>query len=931
MKRKLLSVLVLLLTAVSGAWADGTWPKEGENGSEKKPYTISSAADWNEFCASFSTKDYVGEYVTLTCNIPTADEVNAGTKVTQMAAETYQGNYFKGTFDGGNYTITVDLGSSWEKYTCGLFRYLDGATIKNLKVDGTVCAYGWKWRGGFAGATYGNCTFENCTSKVTINAGTYMNNHSSGGFVGCAQGNVTFTNCVFQGQLSGAYATHWGGFVGQKDNDDNTVTLNKCLFAPQNVNVSATSSATFVRTSDADGVSIGLDGAYCTQFLGTQQGTLASTTEPTTGEGIYKSATVNNQACYVVATVSGIEDEYIADGGSHTLTPVLTCMGTTLTENTDYTIATGSDLTYSNTGDYSVTFNAAGSYTGSCTVSYKVVNPSGSCGTGVTWTLTSYGVLTISGSGAMTDYSSLSAIPWSSYISDITRVVIKEGVTTIGNGAFYSCNNLESVSIPVTVTSIGEEAFAESGSSTGMTVTIATGSALESIGAKAFLFSNLKSITLPDGLTTIGINAFNYCSSLASVYVMATTPPALGNYAFDNNASGRKIYVPDNSVGNSSTDGTYKHNWSAYESDIEALPKTASGDCGANGNNCTYTLYENGLLVISGTGAMADYTDAYYQPWVDNRSKIKTIVIEDGVTSIGNYAFSNCENATSVSIPASVTSIGYYSFGYCYGLSSLTIADNSSLETIGSNAFYSCSSLPSVTFPASVTSIGDFAFDCSLLTTATLNSIPSIGTYAFPTTTAVTMNLTANSAAGANWTTFYNENYSFVADANTQVFKVALSGTGDLTMNKVDNRIVDAGTAVVLKNTVDNPVMTLTTTASGDKQANSLIGVSAVAGVTATDASTIYVLYHTVANGVGFYKLATGSTVGLGKAYLTYNPGPSGGDAREYFLFDEATGISATQMNNEEVNGEMYDLQGRRVAQPAKGMYIVNGKKYIKK
>ena len=461
-----------------------------------------------------------------------------------------------------------------------------------------------------------------------------------------------------------------------------------------------------------------------------------------------------------------------------------------------------------------------------------------------------------------------------------------------------------------------------------MTVTIATGSALESIGAKAFLFSNLESITLPDGLTTIGGNAFNYCSSLASVYVMATTPPALGNYAFDNNASGRKIYVPNV--------GTYTAaaGWSNYTADIEALLEIATGSCGKNGNNCTYTLYENGLLVISGTGVMADYTDANYQPWVDNRSKIKTIVIEDGVTSIGNYAFSNCENATSVSIPASVTSIGNSSFFYCTGIFSLTIAENSSLETIGSSAFY-CAGFESITIPASVKSIGSSAFDCSHLTTVTLNSNPSIGrdsgTYAFPTTTAVTMNLKANSAAGANWMTFYNEKYSFQADASTQVFKVALSDTGDLTMNKVDNRIVDAGTAVVLKTTGGgNPVMTLTTTASGDEQVNSLIGVAGP-GVE-TSEGTMFVLNNGT-QGVGFYRLTSGKTLGVGKAYLIYDdsndPEQGGNQAREFFGFGDTTGINDVRGQKEDVRGEYYDLQGRRVSQPTKGLYIVNGKKVV--
>ena len=733
MKRKLLSLLVLLMTAATGAWADITWPKEGEDGTETKPYTISSEADWNEFCASFDTKDYDGQYVKLMNNIPTADEVNAGTTyVTQMAAETYNGKYFKGTFLGGDHTITVNLGSDWEKYTCGLFRYLDGATIKNLKVDGTVHAKGWKWRGGFAGVTYGNCTFENCTSKVTIDAGKYMYNHSSGGFVGYALGNITFKNCVFWGKLLGSSATNWGGFVGQKDNNDYKVTLTKCLFYPTQVTASATGSATFVRTDDADGVTIGSgdDGAYCTQFLGTQQGTLASTTAPTAGNGIYKNTSVNGQSCYVVATVSGIEDEYTADGNSHTLTPVLTCMGTTLTEGTDYTIADGSQLTYTGAGNYSVTFNAAGStYTGSCTVSYHVANPSGSCGTDVTWTLTSDGVLTISGTGAMANYQSLSEIPWYSNRNVITSVVIEEGVTTIGNGAFYQCNNLASVSVPATVTSIGEEAFAESGSSSGMAVTIADGSALEAIGAKAFLWSKLTTITLPVGLTTIGKMAFNGCGNLGEI---------------------------------------------------------------------------------------------------------------------------------------------------------------------------------------------------------TLNSNPFIGTDAFSyirSDAEVTMNLTANSAGGAKWTTFYNKNYSFEADANTQVFKAALSGsTLTLTELTTDN-IVNKDKAVILKSTASPIVMTLPISdGSNDFTGNQLQGVSAPEGVTAADPSTTYVLNYKAATGVGFYKLASGKKLGVGKAYLTY----SEPQANEFFGFDETTGINATLNDNVEMtNDNVYDLQGRRVSQPTKGLYIVNGKMVV--
>ena len=181
------------------------------------------------------------------------------------------------------------------------------------------------------------------------------------------------------------------------------------------------------------------------------------------------------------------------------------------------------------------------------------------------------------------------------------------------------------------------------------------------------------------------------------------------------------------------------------------------------------------------------------------------------------------------------------------------------------------------------------------------------------------MNLTANAAGGAKWTTFYNQNYSFAADANTEVFKVALSGT-ELTLNKVADGIVDAGTAVVLKTTGDNPVMTKTT-ASGDEQANDLTGVSDAAGV--ENDGTFYVL-NSGSQGVGFYKLKSGKTVGVGKAYLTYTAG-----AREFFGFNETTSISEElRVKSEEFyTAPVYDLQGRRVSQPTKGLYIVNGKK----
>ena len=151
---------------------------------------------------------------------------------------------------------------------------------------------------------------------------------------------------------------------------------------------------------------------------------------------------------------------------------------------------------------------------------------------------------------------------------------------------------------------------------------------------------------------------------------------------------------------------------------------------GTCGDNLTWTLDSEGTLTISGTGAMTDWESYSLVPWGSNADMIKTVSIENGVTSIGKYAFDYCSNLTSVTIPNSVTSIGDYAFRSC-GLTSITIPN--SVKSIGDYAFDSCSSLTSVTIPNSVTSIGASAFySCSNLESVTIpNSVTSIGDYAF--------------------------------------------------------------------------------------------------------------------------------------------------------------------------------------------------------
>ena len=150
------------------------------------------------------------------------------------------------------------------------------------------------------------------------------------------------------------------------------------------------------------------------------------------------------------------------------------------------------------------------------------------------------------------------------------------------------------------------------------------------------------------------------------------------------------------------------------------------------GENVTWSLSADGVLTISGTGPMQDYTLDDPAPWYDQSDSIKTVVIESGVTTVGAFAFCGCGALTSVTIPAGVTSIGQGAFISCNSLPSVTLPDG--LKTIGSSAFCPCSKLKSINIPSSVTSIGEYAFaHCKKLKGDIVipSGVTSIGDYTF--------------------------------------------------------------------------------------------------------------------------------------------------------------------------------------------------------
>ena len=201
--------------------------------------------------------------------------------------------------------------------------------------------------------------------------------------------------------------------------------------------------------------------------------------------------------------------------------------------------------------------------------------------------------------------------------------------------------------------------------------------------------------------------------------------------------------------------------------------------------------------------------------------------------------------------------------------------------------------------------------------TATIQAIFD-GKTATCTVTVNPLILTANEGAtGEYWATYYNNTMSFTADANTTVFQASLSGD-QLTLTPVANREIPANEAVILKSSA------ATITLTGGVSSATLTGNQLVGTTTSiANPGNAYVL-NKGTNGVGFYKLSASGTIGANKAYLTYSGSAS---ARGFFGFDETTGIAMPKAEDGHADAVVYDLQGRRVAQPTKGLYIVNGKK----
>ena len=331
-------------------------------------------------------------------------------------------------------------------------------------------------------------------------------------------------------------------------------------------------------------------------------------------------------------------------------------------------------------GAFDVTYGASIENTVTAQSTSAIIVKSGECGDNVTYTLDDDGLLKISGSGNMNDYY-IGNSPF--YLNkDIKEIVIGDGVTSIGDCAFWGCSSLTSIEIPDGVTSIGMSVFDSCSSLTSIEIPVGVTS------LKDFVFygcSSLTSITIPEGLTSIGGGVFQNCSSLTSIAILAGVT-SIGESAFKDCIKLNTIYCYKNSTADKYTD----YPSIAKKVYLDDATTTAFNFNSSTGTITGYSGSEKVVNIPSNIGGI--YVKAIGENAFKNNTDIETVIIPEGVSSIEDFAFYKCTGLKYVSIPESVTSVSEDGFYRCGALNVTckkgSTADNISLYPSGSTIVY---------------------------------------------------------------------------------------------------------------------------------------------------------------------------------------------------------------------------------------------------
>ena len=415
------------------------------------------------------------------------------------------------------------------------------------------------------------------------------------------------------------------------------------------------------------------------------------------------------------------------------------------------------------------------------------------------------------GGGYNVEFGWTEEIPRSAFAfySNLTSIIIPDGITGIGYEAFSGCSSLTSITIPASVTSIGWSAFRNC---SGLTSAGPIGGGYdyefgwtEEIPGNAFAFcSGLTNITIPAGITSIGSDAFRDCSGLTSAgpigggydYEFGWTEEIPGNaFAYCSELTSVTIPVGIASIGDRAFSGCskltsagpigggydYEFGWT------EKIPDNAFANC----SGLSSIMLPNGITNI-GNSAFSDC------------SGLINITLPGGVISIGDLAFYYCSGLTNITIPASVTYIGDRAFSGCSGLGSAgPIGGDYNVEfgwteEIPSRAFFNCSELTTITIPDGVTSIGNEAFsNCSDLTSITIPaSVTSIGSSAFSGCSNLASIMIPNGVTSIGDSCFaycYNLASITIPDSVTNIGSNAFSRCTNLVSVLIPNNVENIG------------------------------------------------------------------------------------------------------------------------------------------
>ena len=474
---------------------------------------------------------------------------------------------------------------------------------------------------------------------------------------------------------------------------------------------------------------------------------------------------------------------------------------------------------------------------------------------------------------------------------EIPKEVGEYVVTGIGDYSFKNCDGITEVCFPNTIETIGELAFSQCDNLERVTAEF--NYVLRNIGSYAFNSCPKLTDFGPTGqLQTIGDFAFAFTN--ISEFVMPVNIRQLGHAPFAGCTNLTRFFMNPNPYYDS-RDGCKAIIETSTNTLIEYLA-------------CSNSI-PSSVKVIGSYAMCGDYFTSF--------------TIPEGVECISEYGFYNCKKLENVILPKTLKKIETAAFIYCSGLTSITIPNN--VTSLGA-AFWSCHNLTTVTVYAPSCSLetNPFMYCTSLEKIYVFNDKMSWYTTNWSDYADIikAITLTANEGAmGEYWATYYNNLSHTKAPSGTQVFKVALTGSS-LELTEITDGIITMGEGVVLKSNT----ATIKPEYSGTESVinyndNDLEGTM----TSITNPGNAYVLNKKEA-GVGFYKLSATGTIGANKAYLTYD-GSVG--ACRFFGFGDTTSIKMPTVKGNDTDAAVYDLQGRCVAQPTKGLYIVNGKKVI--